>query len=323
MKEIHTIITNEHPPLDGIASGAMVMRENLFQKTTAEEFSQVVEPKVRGLQNLDDLVGDQSLLFFIAFSSVLATLGNLGQSAYTAANVASEALIVRRRQRKLAGSVIQISRMTDVGYVKRQRSTYSTQEMERLDAYCLPMGERQLHALFAEGILTGQLQQCNSTPVIIAGIPGISIDKAGNAAWMKNIRFSSYWEQEPLHQDDRVEKKAGNVPIRIQLSESKSTDEAEVIVRGKWAPFLLISSCTDSFLDGVTTKIRACLHLPSDQPVAEHAALIDLGVDSLVAVDIRAWTMAELGTDIPVLRLLSGMTVDEIVSHVLEVIQIS
>ncbi|KAM0136093.1 hypothetical protein ACHAP3_004714 [Botrytis cinerea] len=306
LKEIHTIITNEHPPLDGIASGAMVMRENFFQKTTAEEFSQVVEPKVRGLQNLDDLVGDQSLLFFIAFSSVLATLGNLGQSAYTAANVASEALIVRRRQRKLAGSVIQISRMTDVGYVKRQRSTYSTQEMERLDAYCLPMGERQLHALFAEGILAGQLQQCNSTPVITAGIPRISIDKAGNAAWMKNIRFSSYWEQEPLHQDDRVEKKAGNVPIRIQLSESKSTDEAEVIVR-----------------DGVTTKIRTCLHLPSDQPVAEHAALIDLGVDSLVAVDIRAWTMTELGTDIPVLRLLSGMTVDEIVSNVLEVIQTS
>lgn len=295
----------------------MVMRENFFQETTAEEFNQVVEPKVRGLQNLDDLVGDQPLLFFIAFSSVLATLGNLGQSAYTAANVASEALIVRRRQRKLAGSVIQISRMTDVGYVKRQRSTYSAQEMERLDAYCLPMGERQLHALFAEGILAGRLQ-CNSMPVVTAGIPKISTDKAKNAAWMKNIRFSRYWEQKPLHQDDRVEKKTGNASIRIQLSESKSTDEAEVIVRGKWALFLLISNCTDSFLDGVTTKIRTCLHLPSDQPVAEHAALIDLGVDSLVAVDIRAWTMTELGVDIPVLRLLSGMTVDEIV---LEVIQ--
>ncbi|KAF7931237.1 hypothetical protein BELL_0094g00160 [Botrytis elliptica] len=305
LKEVHTIITNDHPPLDGIASGAMVMRENFFQKTTAEEFSQVVEPKVRGLQNLDDLVGDQPLLFFIAFSSVLATLGNLGQSAYTAANVASEALIVRRQQRKLAGSVIQISRMTDVGYVKRQRSTYSAQEMERLDAYCLPMGERQLHALFAEGILAGRLPR-NSMPVITAGIPRITTDKADNAAWMKNIRFSRYWEQKPLHQDDRVEKKTGNASIRIQLSESKSTDEAEVIVR-----------------DGVTTKIRACLHLPSDQPVAEHAALIDLGVDSLVAVDIRAWTMTELGVDIPVLRLLSGMTVDEIVGNVLEVIQTS
>ncbi|KAM3077723.1 hypothetical protein ACMFMG_007047 [Clarireedia jacksonii] len=305
LKEIHTIITNEHPPLDGIASGAMVMRENLFQQTTAEEFSQVVQPKVQGLQNLDDLVGDRPLLFFIAFSSILATLGNLGQSAYTAANVASEVLIVRHRQRKLAGSVIQISRMTDIGYVKRQRSTYSTQEMDRLDAYCLPMGERQLHALFAEGILAGRLQH-NSMPVITAGIPRVSPNRAGNAAWMKNIRFSHYWEQKPLHQDNRVEKNAGNASIRTRLSRSQSIDEAQAIVR-----------------DGVTTKIRTSLHLPSDQPVAEHAALVDLRVDSLVAVDIRAWTMAELGVDIPVMRILAGITVGDIVGNVMRPIEVS
>ncbi|KAJ6111535.1 hypothetical protein N7523_007596 [Penicillium sp. IBT 18751x] len=86
----------------------------------------------------------------------------------------------------MAGSVIEISRMIDVGYVKRQRSTYSEQETDRLDVYCPPMGERHLHAVFAEGIMAGRAQ-CNSMLAMTAGMPEISINSAGNAAWMNNI----------------------------------------------------------------------------------------------------------------------------------------
>ena len=47
------------------------------------------------------------------------------------------------------------------------------------------------------------------------------------------------------------------------------------------------------FLDGVVTKIRTSLHLPPDQPVVEHTAVANLGVDSLIAVDIRTWIMTD------------------------------
>lgn len=66
-------------------------------------------------------------------------------------------------------------------------------------------------------------------------------------------------------------------------------------------------------LDGIVSKVRSILHLPADQPVLETTALVDLGVDSLIAVDIRAWIMGELGVDVPVLKLLAGITVEEIV----------
>lgn len=238
---MYATITDCHPPLDGIVSGAMIMRENLFHQTTIDEFQQVVKPKVEGLLNLEELLGDRPLLFFIAFSSVLATLGNMGQGAYTAANVASEALITRRQKRGLAGSVIQISHMTDVGYVKRQRSTYSTQEMERLDAYCMPMGERHLHALFAEGILAGRPQQ-HSVPIITAGVPKISVHDDRNAAWMKNVRFSHFWKQEALHQDGRVEDREGNLPIQTQLSQASSASEVQEIIRGESTSFILYAA---------------------------------------------------------------------------------
>ena len=79
-----------------------------------------------------------------------------------------------------------------------------------------------------------------------------------------------------------------------------------------------LCSYTDDILDGVLSKIRSSLHLPADQVVAEHMAVVDLGVDSLIAVDIRTWIITELGVDIPVLKLLAGITTSEIVQSVME-----
>ncbi|GKZ32771.1 hypothetical protein AbraIFM66950_002395 [Aspergillus brasiliensis] len=335
LQAIHQTITTSFPPLDGIANGAMLMREGFFTQTSAADLHAVLQPKVQGLRHLDDLVGDQPLRFFIAFSSVLATLGNLGQSAYTAANVASEALITQRRRRHVAGSVIQISRMTDVGYVKRQRAQYSVQEMARLDAYCLPMGERALHALFAEGIRAGQPlpsssssssssststlmdspTESGSPAIITAGIPQVDLTEGPEDAarrgvtWATNVRFSHYWKpQQRLQRShyggvqskdggkEKGRKDAASSSTRERLAQSSSKEEARTII-----------------LDGVVAKVRSSLHLPVDQPVLEPTALVDLGVDSLIAVDIRAWIMGELGVDVPVLKLLAGMTVAEIV----------
>ena len=44
----------------------------------------------------------------------------------------------------------------------------------------------------------------------------------------------------------------------------------------------------------------------------------ELGVDSLVAVDVRSWFLKELNVDMPVLKLLSGATVDEVLTFAQE-----
>jgi hypothetical protein len=71
-----------------------------------EDFQKVVKPKVDGTMFLSELFERNTLDFFIAFSSIVATLGNSGQSAYSAANSFTKALINQRRERGLAGSVI-------------------------------------------------------------------------------------------------------------------------------------------------------------------------------------------------------------------------
>ena len=44
----------------------------------------------------------------------------------------------------------------------------------------------------------------------------------------------------------------------------------------------------------------------------------ELGMDSLVAVDIRSWFLKELSVDMPVLKILSGSTVNDLLAHAQE-----
>jgi hybrid polyketide synthase / nonribosomal peptide synthetase ACE1 len=56
----------------------------------------------------------------------------------------------------------------------------------------------------------------------------------------------------------------------------------------------------------------------SDQAVDHDAPLIDLGVDSLVAVEVRSWFLKELKVDIPVLKVVGGASPAELCQRALE-----
>ncbi|KAH8896247.1 PKS-NRPS hybrid [Thozetella sp. PMI_491] len=67
--------------------------------------------------------------------------------------------------------------------------------------------------------------------------------------------------------------------------------------------------------DSVVAKMTAVLQLDSNKPEAEilAAAPEDLGADSLVTVELRNWFAGELRVDVPILKLLGGNTVEELV----------
>jgi hybrid polyketide synthase/nonribosomal peptide synthetase ACE1 len=67
-----------------------------------------------------------------------------------------------------------------------------------------------------------------------------------------------------------------------------------------------------------TEKLNLSFNFLSDQSIDESVPLIDVGLDSLVAVDIRTWFLQELKVDIPVLKILSGASAGELVSIAIE-----
>ena len=71
--------------------------------------------------------------------------------------------------------------------------------------------------------------------------------------------------------------------------------------------------------DAFIAKLKSSLQIQDTQSIVDMSA-DSLGVDSLVAVDIRSWFIKELQVDIPVLKILSGATVGEILVRAQELL---
>ncbi len=71
--------------------------------------------------------------------------------------------------------------------------------------------------------------------------------------------------------------------------------------------------------EGLIAKLYKQLGLsPEDGIITPDTSLVDLGIDSLVAVDLRVWFTKELDLDMPVLKLLGGATVAQMVEDTIE-----
>jgi len=85
------------PPLRGIIHAAGVLDDGVLGQQDWSRFAKVMVPKVEGSWNLHRLTRDRSLDFFVFFSSSASLLGSPGQGNYAAANAFMDALAHHRR----------------------------------------------------------------------------------------------------------------------------------------------------------------------------------------------------------------------------------
>jgi len=102
-------------PLRGIVHTAGVLADALVQQQSLAHLAQVMAPKVQGTWLLHTMTHDLLLDFFVGFSSVAALLGSPGQSNYAAANGFMDALLQQRAAAGLPGLTINWGPWSDVG----------------------------------------------------------------------------------------------------------------------------------------------------------------------------------------------------------------
>ena len=68
-----------------------------------------------------------------------------------------------------------------------------------------------------------------------------------------------------------------------------------------------MESEADILKDGFAAKLRSALQADPNRQILD-TALDELGMDSLVAVEIRSWFLKEFSVDVPVLKILKGTT---------------
>ncbi|KLO40205.1 polyketide synthase [Mycobacterium nebraskense] len=94
-------IRTELPPLAGVAHLAGVLDDALLSQQNLERFRTTLAPKAFGARHLDGLTKDDDLDFFIVSSSVSSLFGSPGQANYATANALLDGLVAQRRARGL------------------------------------------------------------------------------------------------------------------------------------------------------------------------------------------------------------------------------
>jgi len=90
-------IAAELPPLAGIAHAAGVLDDGPVASLTRERIAAVMAPKVTGARLLDRLSRGLDLDWFVLFSAAAGVWGAPGQGAYAAANAVLDSLAAQRR----------------------------------------------------------------------------------------------------------------------------------------------------------------------------------------------------------------------------------
>lgn len=72
--------------ITGIIHGAGNIADKRIEKKSQEDFHQVLEPKIKGLENLLSIFNPEKLKYLFLFSSVAGYFGNAGQTDYAVAN---------------------------------------------------------------------------------------------------------------------------------------------------------------------------------------------------------------------------------------------
>lgn len=259
-----------------------------------EAFQRVTQPKVEGSIHLNNIFHGH-LDFLIYLSSISSVIGIPGQSAYAAANMFMLSLAEQRRQRGLAASVVHIGPILGAGYItERDHDTaYMLHSMASLH-----MSEHDFHQLFAEGILAGWPQ--SPAGEITAGIRQVRLSEVAQPKWATNPMMGHMLLEGEDYSSTMSTNNKSHIPLERQLTEARNKKEVQHIVR-------------EALLKKLSVLFRLEVNT-IDSEIFEATRLDELGIDSLMAVEIRGWLMQSLKVNYPVLKILSGISVGQLIS---------
>ncbi|KAH8647306.1 hypothetical protein BX600DRAFT_518575 [Xylariales sp. PMI_506] len=321
------------PPVGGVVNGAMVLLDRVFAQMTAETWHSVLAPKTIGSHNLDVVFstedqsfgGDRSnddLDFFIMTSSFAAIGGHAAQSNYAAANMYMNGVAESRRRRGLAASVLNVGAIYGLGLLQRQQQQHYEERdqqnggsggsgrllyagLER-DGYP-PISERDVHHMFLEAIVAGR--PGSGKPIALTtGLARFDWDQrqVNPLYWHLDPRFCHYYAH---HDNANAGAGSGSSGSKaLQGNATASLRDQLAAAAAAASPRRDAEAAARLIVAAFAARLESALQLPPGSVTPNHG-VAELGVDSLVAVEMRNWLWRALGRDVAVLKILGATSV--------------
>ncbi|OJI87738.1 hypothetical protein ASPTUDRAFT_61784 [Aspergillus tubingensis CBS 134.48] len=295
LADVTKAITQAHGHLRGIFQMSMVLRDRSFSHMTKSEWDTAVDPKIKGTWNLHHASKsvNADLDFFVMFSSLSGVIGQPGQINYAGANTFMDAFAQYRSNLGLSACAIQIGAVEEVGYVAEnegvmQRFTHTgglesaVSEQELLEAV-----EAAVTSTSRNFYLGVRSNMCLSTP-------------GERSLWKGDIRMAAYHKNEDANP---------------KVNASSSNDLQSFITKAKGDATLLGQSESAQFLAQEIGRKVCDFLLKPEEELQTSSSLSDLGLDSLVAIELRQWWKLVFGFDISVLEMMGMGSLNALGAH--------
>jgi len=279
----------EHP-LTGVFHLAGVLDDGVVSELTAERLGHVLRPKVNGAWHLHELTKGKGASAFVMFSSAAGVMGNPGQANYAAANAFLDALAARRHEEGLPGQALAwgLWESEGVGMTARLGAA-KLARMRRAGLRPIPV-ERGM-ALLDEALARAEVGLVAMHLDLGAVQRRVGVDARVPALFRTLVRPG-------LRRVGARGIAAG--ALRRRLPSLAEKDRLEAVVA-------MVQEVVAAVLG-----LAGAAAVPSSQPLKE------LGLDSLMAVEIRNQLSARAETTLPVTLVFDYPTPQAIATLLLE-----
>lgn len=269
------------PPLRGVVNAAGIVGDTVLIQQTWERFNEVLDVKLAGTFIVHELTKNLPLDFFLSYSSAASVLGSPGQSAYVAANAFKDALSHHRVRSGFPGVAVNWGSWAEVGMVPSLPEHYRNALREKGIGEIAPReGVEVLGRLIAEGRPQSTIMQVN---------------------WVR-LAKSVFAQGHVPPYFGRVAK----APERTAATAPEATNIKDQV---KAAPPEARGGVLRQYLQQRVAKV---LGYSDPAQVDRELTLLELGFDSLMAVQLRNQIRKSLEVDVPIGKLFDSTSIERL-----------
>jgi acyl carrier protein len=279
VKRLFAEIKSYGQPLRGLFHLAMVIDDALLASLTPERMRTVLGPKAHGAWLLHEATQEMKLDCFVMFSSVSSIFGNPAQGNYSAANAFLDSLAHHRQALGLPALSVNWGVLGGAGYVARN---------ERVADFLARQGTTEISPGEAMGLLESFLRAGSAQAISI---------RVDWSKWRQSFRGM---QENPLLERifaalENQESVGTTSDWRSRIDAASPAEKQAVICQA-------VREAVGSVLRVKPDSLR------DDQP------LTDLGLDSLMGVEIETSLQAAVGVALPPTSLMRARTIGQIAS---------
>ncbi|NET45427.1 type I polyketide synthase [Okeania sp. SIO2B3] len=279
MRGVWQRIEESNRPLAGVIHSAGMLSDGVLQNQSWSSFEQVMAPKVQGGWHLHQLSKNQSLDFFVLFSSVASLFGSPGQGNHSAANAFLDGLAHYRRVQGLPGLSIHWGAVSQVGEAAERGADMRASKQ-------------------GMGVISPS-QVLESLELLISGsdveVGVVPIEWSGWQEKLAQWPFLEDWQETILEVAE-----PSKSDFLLKLEATAASERRSLLVAH------------------VRRQVAQVLGINHPESIALETGFFDLGMDSLTSVDLRNKLQSSLKCSLSSSLAFNYSTINKLVDYLAE-----